>query len=232
MSGLLDWLTDGIGSSMGGSSGGSAGPLVDATNNYASPGSAPLSPAELAPPAAAASPAPPAPDAPVVPSPAVNPATSDIAGGMTGAGPAPAPAPPVPLPQPRPNSASRGRADQRHRHASGPSHFARPSRTQSQQQPSRAAGGHSQSDADRARPLARHQPGRCRQPGPADHARHRRRAQIGRRQLEQAGGRGLRRLCRRRDGRRQRHRRQAVRPAPQIAPACDQCAIRRRQSRL
>jgi hypothetical protein len=95
MSGLLDWLTDGIGSQMGSSS----APMVNATNNYASPGSAPLSPDELP---SGAPPAPPTPAVPAAPSPPVNPATTDLSGGMQGGGPAPA----VPLPQPRPAAAN------------------------------------------------------------------------------------------------------------------------------
>ncbi|HEY4969767.1 MAG TPA: hypothetical protein VII35_07665 [Steroidobacteraceae bacterium] len=105
---LLDWLTEGIGSSMGSSS----QPMVNATNNYASPGSAPLGPDETGSPTAslmdrikalqssgAATP-PPAPTPPLVRNSApIDPSTTDIAGGMTGAGPAP---PPVPIQQPRP----------------------------------------------------------------------------------------------------------------------------------
>jgi len=95
MTGLLDWLTDGIGSRMGGSP---SQPLVDATNSYASPGSAPLSPDEMpgaTPPAA--------PPAPAVPTSPVTPATTDLSGGMQRAGPAPA----VPLPMARPTGAPR-----------------------------------------------------------------------------------------------------------------------------
>jgi hypothetical protein len=101
MSGLLDWLTDGIGSSMGTGATGSAGPLVDATNSYASPGSAPLSPTEMPQPA---SPAPPAPPAPATPP--VNPATSDTGGTPAAGPPPPAPTPPAPTPMPAPRPAA------------------------------------------------------------------------------------------------------------------------------
>jgi hypothetical protein len=101
VAGLLDWLTDGIGSQMGTGATGSSGPLLDATNNYASPGSAPLSPDEL--PGATPPAAPPTPSAPPAASPPVNPATTDLSGGMQGGGPAPAPA--VPLPMARPAGA-------------------------------------------------------------------------------------------------------------------------------
>jgi hypothetical protein len=103
MAGLLDWLTDGIGSQMGSSN----APMVSATNNYVSPGSAPLSPDEQPQATAAPRAAPPAPPAPLTaavtptPGPPAGPSTTDGTGAMQGGG-----APPVPMPQPRPAGAS------------------------------------------------------------------------------------------------------------------------------
>lgn len=98
--GLLDWLTDGIGSAMGGGGGSGSTPMVNATNSYQSPGSAPLSPDEMPQPA---TPAPPAPPAPATPP--VNPATSDTGAPPAAAAPPPPAPTPMPMPMPRPAGA-------------------------------------------------------------------------------------------------------------------------------
>lgn len=105
--GLLDWLTDGslTGGMMGGMGQAGSSPLVDATNNFQPPGSTPLSPAEMSPPPpppAAAMPPPDPTPAAGPPDPPVDPSTSDIAGGMQGAGSG---QPPIPMPAPRPPGA-------------------------------------------------------------------------------------------------------------------------------
>lgn len=117
--GLLDWLTDGSLGNMGMGAGGANPPApsmppVQQTGADGPP--LPLTPAAVPPgldaaptpsgqpPAPVAPPAPPPDPTPAAgpPDPPVNPATSDIGGGMQGGGPTP---PPVPMPQPRPPGA-------------------------------------------------------------------------------------------------------------------------------
>jgi hypothetical protein len=90
--GLLDWLTDGIGSAMGSGAGqGEAG--------MGAGGMAGLTPPDPVKPPGMDQPA-------MVPqSPPIDPSTTDIAGGMQGAGAA---APPTPMPAPRPPGADAG----------------------------------------------------------------------------------------------------------------------------
>jgi hypothetical protein len=101
MAGLLDWLTDGIGSQMGSSN----APMVDATNSYNGPDPGYI-PSPTAPPTAPSAPSGPTPapmpqitdpppQAAFGRAPSTNPSTNPAAA-------APAASPPVPMPQPRP----------------------------------------------------------------------------------------------------------------------------------
>jgi hypothetical protein len=84
MAGLLDWLTDGIGSSMGSAAG-------QGETGMGAGGMAALTPP------APDAPSPPTPAIPPAPAPSIDPSTTDVPGAMQGGG-----APPVPMPQPRP----------------------------------------------------------------------------------------------------------------------------------
>lgn len=105
--GLLDWLSEGIGSAMGGASPGASAPMVNATNNYQSPGSSPLGPEEMSPQMVPQQPpmmAPPAAPPPPAPSPGPLPQggdpMADTGSGNNGGLPA------APFPQPRPVEAA------------------------------------------------------------------------------------------------------------------------------